>query len=284
MKKSILLYFIIILLIACNKKYNKQENRLAFQEAEVTDDRTLNAKSVDINENNNDVKPVIDKKKIIKNGNISIKVEDLNAARKNVDSLVKIFNAYYANENYSNNETSESYYLTIKIPAENFENFINTFEKKFSEIIYKNIIAQDVTEEYIDLESRLQTKQSYIKKYMQLLKKAGSVKDILEIEEKTRIIQEEIESVEGRMKYLDDQVNYSKLELTILRDKEFIIKPVSKINFFERLIQSVLNGWQYILLFIVYIFKFWAFIIIAIVLYFVIKKMRKRKKDSINVQ
>ena len=70
-------------------------------------------------------------------------------------------------------------------------------------IDYENITTKDVTEEYIDLESRLNTKLEVKQRYESILRKqAKTVKDILATEEKLQIIQEEIESVQGRLKYL----------------------------------------------------------------------------------
>jgi len=96
-----------------------------------------------------------------------------------------------------------------------------------------------VTEEFIDLETRLQNKISYLSKYNELLKKAKSVKDILEIEEKTRLIQEEIESVQGRLKFLNNQVDFSALDLQISKKLDLKQYSSNQGKFIERLKTSL---------------------------------------------
>src|SRR5699024_12383858 len=107
------------------------------------------------------------------------------------------------------------------------------------ELQYKEIDARDVNDQFIDLETRLENKRSYLKRYKDLLSKAKSVKEILEIEESIRKIEEEVESTVGRLKYLSDQVDYSSLELRIAEEKEFKYKPEKQDSFFERFKQSL---------------------------------------------
>ena len=61
-----------------------------------------------------------------------------------------------------------------------------------------------MTDQFIDLETRLENKRNYLKRYNDLLLKANSIKEILEIEEKIRALEEEIESATGQLKYLSD--------------------------------------------------------------------------------
>src|SRR5689334_893098 len=96
--------------------------------------------------------PQVDKKKIIKDGNISIKVEDIEMAKKRTDSLVKSLNGYYDREAYDNGENEISYDLTVRIPSEKFETILSLVENGIGELTQKNISSRDVTEEYIDVE------------------------------------------------------------------------------------------------------------------------------------
>ncbi|NJK85979.1 MAG: DUF4349 domain-containing protein [Bacteroidales bacterium] len=111
-------------------------------------------------------------KKIIRNGNMNVKTDNVEQFKVEVDSLVKKYNAYYLNENIENTEYAYFYNLKIKIPAARFDLFIHEIEQKDVEITFKNIGSSDVTEEYIDVETRLQNKRNYLKRYNELLEKA----------------------------------------------------------------------------------------------------------------
>lgn len=217
-------------------------------------------------------------KKIIKNGRLGIKVKELAPEKKYVDSLVQKLGAYYDKENLNNTDSEIAFNLTIRIPNNKFESFISLLEKNGNEISYKEIDAQDVTEQFIDLETRLNNKRKYMARYQELLNSAKSIKEVLEIQEKIRALEEEIESTTGRLKYLSNQVNFSTLELYIFQNKDYRYLPENRNNTFEKLKQSFFGGWYVFIDFLFLLLYNWMFIIlISIGIYFWIKYRRKKK-------
>ena len=219
----------------------------------------------------------VNKKKIIKDGNISIKAKELTTSKKNVDELIKAQDAYYLSEEMDNNDRTISFRLKARIPAANFEKFIALLESGKDEIVNKSIQARDVTEEFSDLETRLANKREYLKRYRELLAKAATVKDILAIEENVRTLQEEIESREGRLKYLNDQVAYSTLDIYLFQTKEFQYKPDGKDNFFERVKKSLGNGWNSVVSLVLWVISIWPFLILIALSVLFWKRFKSRK-------
>jgi len=274
MKQLIRLIFIVLLTVSCAPK--SAESSLA---CEVT---TLSA--LEKNETSPNLEKVektdVIKKKIIKDGRLGIKVSNLKDSKINVDTLVKKLGGYYDKESLSNNDYSTEYDLKIRVPANNLEILINKIEQGEGEVSYKEIDARDVTEEFIDLETRLTNKQKYLAKYQEILKSAKSIKEILDIQEKIRGLEEEIESTTGRLKYLNDLVNYSTLELNISQKKDFKYSPENRGNFFEKLKQSIFKGWYGLVDFILFILSNWAILILFSLLVYFWIKYRKRKKSK----
>lgn len=220
------------------------------------------------------------KKKIIKDGRIGIEVDNLEQTKKQIDSLVVKHGGYYANERLNNSDWQISYNLKIRIPSNSFEKLIGEIETGGGEIKYKEIDARDVTDQFIDLEIRLENKKNYLKKYNDLLKQAKSVKDILEIEERIRGIEEEIESTTGRLKYLSDLVDYSTLDLEISKPKDNKYQPEKRDKFTKRLKHALSKGWFGFVDFIVFVIKIWPFWIIVGIIVYAWKKYRNRKKNK----
>ncbi|WP_167618845.1 DUF4349 domain-containing protein [Maribellus sediminis] len=220
------------------------------------------------------------KKKIIKDGRIGIQVDNLENSKSRIDTLVKNHGGYYDNESFNNSDWKSSYNLKIRIPSTNFENFINKIETGEGEIKYKEIDARDVTDQFIDLETRLQNKKNYLKRYNELLAKAQTVKDILEIEEKIRVIEEEIESTTGRIKYLSDLVEYSTLDLTITKQKDFKYNPANRGNFIEKLKQALSKGWYGFVDFILILINLWPLWILLTIILYGWRKLKKNKKNK----
>lgn len=228
--------------------------------------------------------PQVIKKKIIKDGRLGLQVTDLPTAKKQIDSLVKALGGYYANENLRNSDQESGYQLTIRIPVINFEKFLYSAENGSGKVIYKEIEARDVTEEFVDIESRLNSKRNSLARYNEILKRANTVKDIIEIAESIRVLQEEIESSEGRLRYLNDCVNYSTLNLVISTEKDFTYKPQKRDNFWEKFKESVVEGWFGMVDFILGIFSMWPFWLVVTGLFFLIrrgiKKFRKKRQEK----
>lgn len=300
MKRIIWAFVLPLVLLACSPKSADKKNR--YNEVTVLSKMaTPEAKSSYVAEEEEAVYDVIEqpteqkvtadkivpqviKKKIIKDGRLGLQVTDLSTAKKQIDSLVKVLGGYYANENLRNSDQESGYQLTIRIPVVNFEKFLYSAENGSGKVIYKEIEARDVTEEFVDIESRLNSKRNSLARYNEILKRANTVKDIIEIAESIRVLQEEIESSEGRLRYLNDCVNYSTLNLVISTEKDFTYKPQKRDNFWEKFKESVVEGWFGLVDFILGIFSMWPFWLVVTGLFFLIrrgiKKFRKKRQEK----
>jgi hypothetical protein len=225
----------------------------------------------------------INKKKIIKDGSIDVKTKNVFDSKKRIDEIVKKLDAYYDKETFYNNANEISYILEIRIPANNFEPFISTIDQGENEIINKSIEARDVTEEWMDIETRLSNKKEYLNRYKELLSKAATIKDIIAIQENIRSLQEEIESSEGRLKYLSDQVSYSTLTIKLIDTKKQFSKARASETFTDRIKNSLVMGWSSVIDFLMWILANWPLILVLTVSTFFIRwiiKKRKLKKSK----
>jgi hypothetical protein len=279
MKQITLLFILIFLLTSCQQKRSeKAVYSIATSENQMAPSPDLMRNSPLPVETTKKSEAV--KKKIIKDGRLGIRVKNLEKTKSRIDTLVNYYGGYYDYDKLNNTDYESSYNLKIRIPAPGFEAFIKWIESGEGEILYKEINARDVTDEFIDLETRLENKRHYLSRYNDLLKKANSVKEILEIEEKIRSLEEEIESTTGRLNYMADLVDYSTLDLTISKQKEFKFIAVDHDRFSERLKQSLSKGWFGLINFLLFFIKIWPIWIIGLMfLYFWNRYKRKKKKN-----
>lgn len=205
--------------------------------------------------------------KIIKDGRVVVEVNDLEKAKAQVDSTLVAFNAYYENENYQAQTYRSTYHLMIRIPSENFEKLLAQVESGNGKVIEKNIAARDVTDEYVDVAIRLNNNRNYLNRYQALLKKANSIKDILAIQEKTRKIEEEIDSRTGRLKYIDDKVKFSTLRLELFQKLE-VTRVKKARNFGAQFIAAISDGFDAFLDFLLFLVGIWPFVLILAGLWF----------------
>lgn len=216
-------------------------------------------------------------RKIIKNGEMTIQVGDIKKARDQVDGILKKNHAYIQTEKFSNTDTEENLSLIIRIPYKNFDALINSFSSDVGSVISKNVSSNDVTEEYTDVSIRLANKRIYLEKYRDMLKSAATTKDILEIQENIRELEDEIDVAEGKLRFIDDRVNHSTLNLTLYREK-IRSSATSKIGFGNRFADSLTEGWNSFVSFFLGLISLWPFLLIIPFIIFVWKKWKRRNK------
>lgn len=214
-------------------------------------------------------------KKIIKNGDMEIAVSNLLEAKNKISEIIKNNKAYLQSENFRNSDTSENINLVIRVPHQNFDAIINSFSDGIGSVEAKTVKAEDVTEEYTDVSIKLENKRIYLEKYREMLKNAASTKDILEIQENIRALEDEIDVAEGRLRFIDDRVNYSTLELLLFKEKARS-SATSKIGFGSRFGDSIAEGWNSFVSFLLGLISFWPFFIIIPLLIFAWKKWRRK--------
>lgn len=280
MKKLLAISILSILIASCHQSPSDDVSfEVADTEAEMMP-ITRQAMDAPPPPNNPAMTQEVIKKKIIRDGRLGLRVTELEKTKTRIDTLVTANGGYYANESFQNSDWESSFNLKIRIPSVNFEKFISGIEAGEGEVLYKVIDARDVTAQFIDLETRLENKRSYLIRYNDLLKKANSVNDILEIEEKIRGLEEEIESTTGQLKYLSDQVDYSTLDLTLTKLKDFKYNPEKRAKFTERFKQSLSKGWLGFVDFVLFLIKIWPFWIMITLMVYFWRRYRKARKNN----
>ncbi|MFT6321551.1 MAG: hypothetical protein ACJAT4_002481 [Granulosicoccus sp.] len=216
--------------------------------------------------------------KIIKNGNLSFEVDDLKNSKSSVDTILKKLNGYYENEQFSSYGNQNNYSLKIRIPNLRFDTLILLLENGKGKLLDKTISAKDVTEEYMDLNIRLNNNLAYLNQYQEILKKAKSIKEILEVQEKIRSLEEEIDSKKGRIKFLNDKVQFSTVMLELSAYNE--IEETGN-SFFKSIKSAFQNGFQLLLNIIIGLVNLWPILFLIVLISLMRKNIFsffKRKK------
>ena len=210
--------------------------------------------------------------KLIKNGYLTIEVKDYKESRKKIKDLVTKNGGYLGNESESNETYRITNELTIRIPAKTFDQMMEGLMAEGLKTDSKRIEVQDVGEEYADLTARIEAKKAVEKRYLEILNKANKISDILEIEEKLRVIREETEAAQGRIKYLESQVSYSTIHLSFYKTLDAHYTPPSGPGFFSRIWKGFVKGWENVLNFIIGLAYLWPLWLLIAIIWIWIKK------------
>jgi hypothetical protein len=217
-------------------------------------------------------------KQIIKTADIRFGVSDYKKSKTAIDTIVSKHKGYIASENESNSDYSISNTIVIRVPAENFSKLMADLEGEAEQFESKNINTSDVTEEYIDILKRLDNKKKVEAQYIELLKKAHTISEILQVNEQIRVLREEIEAKEGRLNYLKSQVGFSTITLYMHQDYSTV-----SYGFFQKIGEALNAGWQGILAFVIGLLYLWPlWIIVAVVIVFVRRGIKKRRAKKLS--
>lgn len=220
-----------------------------------------------------------------------IKTANMSAETKNFDEFLSIVEGYlsekggYIENKETNNNTDFSgrkCYLTIRIPEAELDGLMKKIGENAT-VTYENIRANDVTDSYNDNERQIKVLETEQERLLELLKKAESLDDILEIESRLTIIRYELSTYEQQIEEYDDSVSYSNLSLnvsevereTVAKDDSFFTKVSEG---FMTSISDIGHGFTDIAVGFLSITPYLVLIaVILLVAYFVVKAIIKRK-------
>ncbi|AOZ94060.1 DUF4349 domain-containing protein [Paenibacillus crassostreae] len=176
-------------------------------------------------------------KKLIYTANLVMRVKEYATAQSQVRDLVSLSGGYIVEftENQSTHEVGGTFIL--KVPANGFSTLLGEIEQIKHESLQQSIKGQDVSEEYVDLESRLKVKELMETQYTEFMKKATKTTELVTFANELGQIQEDIELIKGRMRYINNNVSYSTVEIRLYQQEGIVDKalvPEEKAPLFER--------------------------------------------------
>ncbi len=213
-------------------------------------------------------------RKVVKNGSANIEVENFDSSVSKIKELANSFGGYITGSSmWTSGSNTKNGNITVKIPENKFEIFGDSLVQ-IGKVKSKETSANDVTEEYIDIQARIKNLKNQEYRYIELLSMAKSVEDVLAIEVQLGRIRSEIESYERRIKYLDNTTSYGTFYLT-LNEPEKVVHEWGIKKAFNQAIDALIISIAGIIILGGFLIPI---AILAGILYFVVKYVRKRIK------
>ncbi len=279
MKHAAIVFVFALALLGCENEAEVSTFSEVAEVAMVYDEEEIEEADMAFSriEGNVDKQSVDAGKKIIRTASANIQVENLEKSIESFTALASAFNGYVQSSNSYDSYSQLNGDLQIRVPAENLDSLL---KRVFNEAIYvqsKNISSRDITEEFVDTEIRLKNKKAVEQQYLEILKSAKTIKEILQVQNELRVIREEIESKEGRLKYLRNQVSYSTLSLSAYQLKESVAQAPGK-SFMAKIRDGIIGGWKSMLAGVVAISYLWPYLLLAAMsVLIILRRYRKRK-------
>ncbi|HSA34456.1 MAG TPA: DUF4349 domain-containing protein [bacterium] len=216
------------------------------------------------------VKDEVQERRLIKTGTVNFRTDSVAATGRQVREMLKTHNGYVAQEDEHGYGGSKSFTIIARIPAASFDRFVEELEKAVGSFDARSIGVQDVTAEFVDTEARLKSKKEVEKNYLDILSRAKTIEETLAVQKLLGEVRGEIESVEGRLKLLQDQTAYSSLTIS------FYERSVTGFSFLGDVKDAFKAGWTGFLHVLVGIAYAWVFVLIGAIV-IVYRKVRRKK-------
>lgn len=212
-----------------------------------------------------------------KEGNISLEAEKPSEAFEKAVGIAKKYGGDTLNSSTSTSEYGKYFELTLRVTSNRFDEAMMDLRKLGKEIEYTTS-SEDVTNQYMDLDSRLTARTNLKNRLTVILNRADKIGDILSIQDRITGVEQEIESLKGQMKYLEGMSSYSRIHVSIsgpgsgpIDDGEdpMFVKGLKKI--WEAFQQAIL----WIIMFLAVVAPF--ALIVWLVVWLIMKNVKKNK-------
>jgi hypothetical protein len=140
---------------------------------------------------------------IVRTGDMSLVVEDVVDVRDKIAQLATRLGGWVVGSSIYGEEEELTGWISIRVPDETFDQAFAELRGLAVRVTSESTRSEDITEEYVDLQSRLKNAEATESQYLALLEKAVEVEDALRVYEALTQIRYEIEQIKGRMQYLE---------------------------------------------------------------------------------
>lgn len=162
---------------------------------------------------------------VIQTAEVSLLVADVVQAEAQARQIATRFGGYVLGLQTSGDDENRQTTITMRVPAQQFDATLNALYGLAQRVESSTIEGQDVTEEFVDLESRKRNLEAVEARLLQFLNQAQRVQDLLEINQRLAEVQGQLEEIEGRMRYLRESAAYSTITARLLQPPMVSARP-----------------------------------------------------------
>ena len=234
---------------------------------------------------------------VIKNADLAIVVSDVNGHMKDIQNMAQQMGGFVVSSNlyksYTNNNVQvPEAQIVVRVPAEKLDDALTQIKKDTVDVQNETISGQDVTSEYVDLQSRLKNLQDAESQLNGILKSATDTTDVVTIFNQLVSYREQIEVIKGQIKYYDESAALSSITVRIIAEETTQPIVIGKwepkgiaLQAVQDLINFLKNFTEFAIRFVIYILPSWLIVGIPLYLIFlggraIFRKMRSKKVEQ----
>jgi len=156
---------------------------------------------------------------VIKESNLSLLVNKVADSQKKILQKVRETGGFMVSVSLSNPQEEATSTVIVRVPVKKLDQALDYFRSLAVKIVSENLQGEDVTDQYVDLQARLNTLDKTKTKFEQLLDRATLVQDILDVQRELINVQSQIDAVKGQQQYLEKNAQMTKIIIYLSTDE-----------------------------------------------------------------
>jgi len=196
-------------------------------------------------------------RKVIRNAEMSLESETPEDAQAKITDIAERLGGFVVESQQTSSDRRMAHRdivnMSVRVPSERFGAAINEIRQTASRVVTETIKGDDVTEEFIDVEARLRAKKALESQFTEIMKRAVSIADALNVQSELAEVRGEIERIEGRKRYLENQSSLSTIKVRLQTSTSIGAGSESAV---QRLTRSLETGMDFALSFVLGLLTF----------------------------
>ncbi|KHF40433.1 DUF4349 domain-containing protein [Halalkalibacter okhensis] len=289
-KNYIGMVFLVFVISACSTQNEAYD--FAVSDVEMTEEAEV-VTSTEQNDMDsgllNQISTQVEDRMVIYQGYVTLEVKDFYVARDDIKEKVNQLGGYVVESHQHEGEEGNLFgTIVLRVPKQDFQPFLEEIGSTDVKIVEQSTHGSDVTEEYVDVESRLNAKLVVEERLLGFMEQADNTENLLKISNDLAKVQEEIEQMTGRKQFLENQVELSTITITInevsigtssIQGDDLNTWDRSKKLFIDT-INVALKAFSSIIVFIIGLSPVFVPIVILIIIMLTHYKRKKKKHDQ----
>lgn len=233
-------------------------------------------------------------RKIIRNADLTIESETPDEAQRSITTIAERTGGFVVESQSTSSDPAmnrrDIVNMSVRVPAQKFSDVLDEIRRSGTRVLTETVRGDDVTEEFIDVEARLRAKKALEAQFLEIMKRSTNVNEALSVQREISEVRSEIERIEGRKRFLENQSSLSTIKIRIQTSTSTSIAASSS-GFIPRLTQAFMTGVDVALSFIlglmtviIALLPFVIFVVLPIYLllrYLWRRRARKKTVDEI---
>jgi hypothetical protein len=156
-------------------------------------------------------------RKIIRNADVTLETDSPVEGQRRIAAVVESFGGFVITSEFKQNlaaKQSQSVSVVARVPSSRFDAALEQIYG-IGKVAQNKVSGQDVSEEYVDIEARIRTKKALEAQFIEIMKQAKKVSDALEVQNELADVRTEIERLEGRRRFLENQSALSTITVNL---------------------------------------------------------------------